>query len=800
MTATATRPTPGAAPATPAPANAPAPEPGGLTSYLVPAEVSLVLLTLATVIGFGRVFADWSFLGPMVVVALYTHGVCVVTRRRGYSVPMAGLIAVPGFLLLCSWVFFFDRTAVGIPTGSTVSAAHDALTASWDAFQNVVAPAPPLPGFVMASCAALFFAIFLADWAGFRLWSAFEAIVPASTLFIFCSLLGSNQLQTISSVIFAAALLGFLLCHRIARQETSAGWLTADIQRGSRSMANTGLVLAAVAVLAGGLLAPKLPGASSPAMVSWRGQDAGPGSRTTISPLVDIQDRLVQQSDVELFTVKSNERSYWRMTSLDTFEGDIWKSSGKYTAADGDLDAPELPGVSTKNAVQNYTIDNLRVLWLPAAFEPKRVESPNADVRYQSESSTLIVDTAVADSDGLTYQVTSSLPNFTEAQLKAADPTIPQDINDHYLKLPNGFSDFASSIAKQKTANATSQYEKARSLQDYFQHEGFSYSLKVDRGHSTNAIDDFLKSKVGYCEQYAGTYAAMARAIGLPSRVAVGFTPGEFDSTTNQYTVRGEHAHAWPEVYLGQYGWVAFEPTPTRGAPNAEQYTGLPERQDTSGPTNTATTLPGSSVVPSTVTTLVPDPAGTAPERLELLPTPDNPPPPPETRPLALVVLLFAVGVLLVAALLVAVYVALVLWLKRRRFEHRRSAATTPNARVRVAWDESVDALARASVRPDPTETHEEFALRVDTVLGAVGPSFLALARDVDAANYAPQLLPDDVAVRAGDVASAVSTAVDAGVSPSRRLLDRLDPRPLLPERGVARRSAAAREVPALPL
>ena len=61
-----------------------------------------------------------------------------VTLDSALTSSSAGLIAVPGFVLLCSWVFFFERTTLGIPTGSTISAANEALSASWDAFQNVV--------------------------------------------------------------------------------------------------------------------------------------------------------------------------------------------------------------------------------------------------------------------------------------------------------------------------------------------------------------------------------------------------------------------------------------------------------------------------------------------------------------------------------------------------------------------------------------------------------------------------------------------------------------------------------------
>ena len=79
----------------------------------------------------------------------------------------------------------------------------------------------------------------------------------------------------------------------------------------------------------------------------------------------------------------------------------------------------------------------------------------------------------------------------------------------------------------------------------------------------------------GYCEQFAGTFAAFARSLGLPARVAVGFTQGTL-GPDGLYHVEGKHAHAWPEVYFSGIGWVPFEPTPTRGAPGDEIFTGVP--------------------------------------------------------------------------------------------------------------------------------------------------------------------------------------------------------------------------------
>ena len=116
-------------------------------------------------------------------------------------------------------------------------------------------------------------------------------------------------------------------------------------------------------------------------------------------------------------------------------------------------------------------------------------------------------------------------------------------------------------------------------LQDWFRTE-FEYSLEVPQGHGNSAIEAFLRQRIGYCEQFAGTFAAMARSLGIPARVAVGFTPGVAGNGT--FTVLGKNAHAWPEVWFDGLGWVAFEPTPGRGAPGAEDYTGVERRPRTS--------------------------------------------------------------------------------------------------------------------------------------------------------------------------------------------------------------------------
>jgi hypothetical protein len=125
----------------------------------------------------------------------------------------------------------------------------------------------------------------------------------------------------------------------------------------------------------------------------------------------------------------------------------------------------------------------------------------------------------------------------------------------------------------------------------------------VRPGHGNSAIEAFLRDRIGYCEQFAGTYAAMLRTLGIPSRVAVGFTSG-VPLGDGEFSVLGRNAHAWPEVWFDGIGWIAFEPTPGRGAPNAQSYTQLDPQQDTSAVADdiedsaipAPTTLPGGPI------------------------------------------------------------------------------------------------------------------------------------------------------------------------------------------------------------
>ncbi len=164
--------------------------------------------------------------------------------------------------------------------------------------------------------------------------------------------------------------------------------------------------------------------------------------------------------------------------------------------------------------------------------------------------------------NGLSYAVGSVTVNATAAQLRSAGPA-PADIAGHYLSLPNNLPPVVGETARTITAGLDNPYDRAVALQQYFTKGDFTYNTKIEPRTGPDAIAKFLQDREGFCVHFAATMAAMSRSLGIPSRVAIGFTPGTGDATNR--IVRSSNYHAWPELYFAGLGWMRFEPTPNRG-------------------------------------------------------------------------------------------------------------------------------------------------------------------------------------------------------------------------------------------
>ncbi|MCL6673423.1 MULTISPECIES: transglutaminase TgpA family protein [Streptomyces] len=302
------------------------------------------------------------------------------------------------------------------------------------------------------------------------------------------------------------------------------------------------------------------------------GVGAGNGSGGTISavnPLVSLRDSLNVDEDRQVLSLKTNgdvADLYLRIVSLDDFDGSTWKPSKRHvTGVPDKLPTPTGLGPDVKRAEIETRVsaaDWYAQDWLPMPYPPSGVQV-GGKWRYEPVGMTLVGDHGET-TRGKTYLVKSLDVQPTAEQLADA-PEPPKALKDEYTQLPKSLPDVVRTTARKVTEGATSHYEQAVKLQDWFAvNGGFQYSTQVQVGTGSQAIAKFLKDKEGFCVHFSFAMAAMARSLGIPARVAVGFAPGTPQSDRS-VSVGLKDAHAWPELYFEGVGWTRFEPTPNRG-------------------------------------------------------------------------------------------------------------------------------------------------------------------------------------------------------------------------------------------
>lgn len=730
-----------------------------------------MVVTLTAALGLGRLFSSGSWAGPLLVTVVAAHALAVGGRRWGLGGAGGALVSVVGLAALVTWVVEPHTTAYGLPTSATWRSLVADVAEAWRQFAVVKAPTEAGRPFVLTSVTTAWLIATLADAFAYRLLARFESLAPSFTLLVFGAILapsgpaGRGPRLAVGAGYLAAVVL-FLVLTEAAR---SGPWAGSGGGAGAGALVRRGTAMGAVAVAVAVIAGPLLPWAESLGLVGLGVGGDAPSSRSrnTVSPLVDIRGRLVEQSDLEMFTVVADQRAYWRLTALDRFDGTIWSSLGTYRAATGRLpDGPATTRAETAVS-QQFAIGPLSSIWLPAAFRAESIDGADG-ARFDRDSASLL--TARPTADGLSYAVVSAVPTFTAEDLDRATAAVPPEIAQRYLKLPEAFPARITTTARDVVVRAVgpgaSPYATARALQDWFR-STFAYDLTVEAGHSLGALEHFLATRRGYCEQFAGAFAAMARSLGLPARVAVGFTPGS-PGPDGRFHVAGRDAHAWPEVYIAGFGWVAFEPTPGRDVPGGAGYTGVqpppPGGQDGAAPTTTVAGAGSAVGEPEPE----PEPAPTA--------VPPGRPGPVGATARALGLILLANGAYL------AVVVGGRRWLRGRR----RAAAATPSARVLVAWAEAEEALAAAGMPRLAAETATEFASRVaaSRVAAVRGWSEIAgrlveLAQASGLARFAPGGAPAGTAAAACQAAAELEARLRAGAGWFGRLRWAADPRPL---------------------
>jgi transglutaminase-like putative cysteine protease len=329
--------------------------------------------------------------------------------------------------------------------------------------------------------------------------------------------------------------------------------------------------------------------------------------------------------------IKAPRRAlYWRATTLDTFASDHWietlyqtegATSNRTLPRDPLLPAAAFSRVGwVKQEVDVRALVDDHVI---AASQPMEIAAGRErGIRYLSGG---VMMAPGGISDMRRYTVWSYAPSPSPASLVKSPPVYPRSLV-RYLDVgrtiapPYGVPGRAAAVsgifqddlyqqlwayepmwrqASRLTAKAHSPYEATITIERWLRSSGgFGYDEHPPAPVGEPPLVDFLvRSKLGYCQQFAGTMALMLRYLGIPARVAVGFTSGSWKDGT--WTVTDHDAHAWVEAWFAGHGWLAFDPTPGRGTLSAT-YTNASDSADAIRALGTGRFLDAGSFAPRT--------------------------------------------------------------------------------------------------------------------------------------------------------------------------------------------------------
>ncbi len=730
---------------------------------------------------------DWFVrtLGAVAVVAA-SGLLCRAVHVPRALQPIVGLAALALYLLLA---FVPETLSGGLPTGRTVDALQALVRSGQEDIRRYAPPVVPHKGLVLMTAAGVGLVALLVDLLAVTYDRVLLAGLPLLALFAVPSAVLPHGTGSLAFLIGASGWLLLLLEEggdRMARwggpmRSTVPG---AHIPVDDGGQARVGRRLGAAA-LGVAVLAPVLvPGLDHQLLGNGSG---GPGAGRgqspafTFNPITRLRGELTLPEPRQLLVYSTDDPQpdYLRMTTLDTYTPEGWKSS-QLQADPVDAQVrkgiPGGPGENgpTRQVSMRVATDSnhLDVHWLPLPYGPRRVRA-GSEWLWDTTSQTAF--SASRSTKNLPpYTVDAARPVPTRDELEAAGTAYPVEILP-FVTQPQ-VSVAVATLTAQITKGARTPYDKAVAIQQWFRdpRNGFVYDTDASQpGPGQDPLEGFLTGKHGFCEQYATAMAVLLRLASVPARVAVGFTRGEaVEGREGTYRITTLQAHAWPEAFFPGTGWMRFEPTP--GATASEPDYSIPASQPSG---------PGPDVTPAPrPTQSVAGPTFRDPDELLRQGTPNEAPATTtaSSRTLHRTLLGLTVVVLLAAP-------SVATWFRRRARVRRQDPL--------VAWDQLRDDVQDAGLRWEPSASPRATLARLAPDLPPEAAAALErLALAVEVTRYAPpgrlsqsDVVADETAVRRALLAAAPravrwrarlltpSTLRWAGHAASERVADLLD-------------------------
>jgi transglutaminase-like putative cysteine protease len=544
---------------------------------------------------------DWWLprtIAVVAVVVLVGHG----ARMLHVPAPVQPLVQFAAVVGSVALMFARDEALFGIlPGPASMLRLQELLAQGREYAIATQAPAGPDEGLLLMIVAGVGLVALTVDTLAAGLDLPGMTLIPLVALFLLPWAIGRGSAPGWTFVVVAV---GWLAVVAALQSDRVSQW-----SPGARaSTPGIGVVIAAattfLALVAGGLTTPRGP--AEPVDLG-----NGSGGRTVeLDSLVSLRRSLVSNDPRPVITLATTATrpDYLRLAILELFDGEQWQPVGPNATGPQPPPGPDgsVPSVDQPPGVPvvEYQLDvgplggttlpspsgsYLSLVDWPVAWDQRTSLPQRTDGNTVEGARIGLVATAQdLDPDGL--RQASTVPPRPEQVFgeNLADPTPLTG-----PELPR--------LARDITAGSATPFDAAIALQRWFRTDGgFTYSTQIEGGSDEDALATFLEERVGYCEQFAATMALMARSVGIPARVVVGFTQGSRED--DQWVVRGTDAHAWPELWMGSAGWVRFEPTPGAPTTTTPSYTRVTAAEPTSSPSASAS-ISG----PSTRPTRLPD-------------------------------------------------------------------------------------------------------------------------------------------------------------------------------------------------
>lgn len=768
--------------------------------------------TLLAALPLATIFQQWTWFVDVFIVVFMMTGAAVGLRSVRTPVWAPTITMIIAYLVGLTWLFSDGRAALGVlPTPATLSRFNALLTDAGGAIREKGVPVSDSDGLLFLATLGIGAVLLMVDLTAVIARRPALAGVPIVAIYMVAVGTHSASVSIVSFLCTAASFLWLLATdnvdkvRRFGRRFTGDG---RDIDVWEPSpLAAAGRRLAVVGVAAAVLLPLAIPGMTTGLLNrfgtgsggSGGSGGGGSGRQGAVNLFSFLSGSLVRDRTYNMVKVSTNDPNpfYLRFGVAEdlTTNGFVSRNWGPGTTLSSlnTLPIPDNPGVVSHNFRADIEILDFSMPLLPVYTQPTRVQK--LDNSWQWDRRASVLYSSRSTSKGKKYTIDYVRSDLTPEVLRTALPLSGDDTTQiQFTRVPDIklVREQAVELAKGKAT----PYDRVRAIYDFFTDpdSGFRYELQTESGNSGSQMVDFLTNRVGFCEQYAAAMGWLVRAIGIPARVAFGWTRGTNTKGT-QYTLSNFNLHAWTEVYFNGFGWVPFDATPSTAISGAVSTAWAPDPNLPPGSTGGREDPDDFSVDPSSS-------AGAAqagpdqrhPDDMGAIGEPGG-----DTGSALLPPLVFVSALLLVLVLLCLPAVRRLV-LRRRRWPSVIAGPPMAVSRVgpgtlepdtetmygrarheaHLAWAELVDTMIDFRVPVNPAETPRATADRLTRERGLVGASadgMRLLSYAEERARYAREPRTD---VTLAPALQSVCRALRKRVSTRTRLLAVFFPRSVL--------------------